>query len=112
MRLGSATPRWLFSFENSRYPASKIRSRLPVECRWFTALWNSAGRSEPLQKSRCRSEEHTSELQSPDHFVCRPLLQKNNTTSTYLRNLPVTACTMIFPYAHIASVPFNHNGSY
>src|SRR5207244_5753263 len=23
-----------------------------------------------------RSEEHTSELQSPDHLVCRPLLQK------------------------------------
>ena len=26
-------------------------------------------------KSR-RSEEHTSELQSPDHLVCRPLLEK------------------------------------
>src|SRR5438552_5724121 len=25
-----------------------------------------------------RSEEHTSELQSPDHPVCRPLLQKKN----------------------------------
>src|SRR5947208_9142437 len=25
-----------------------------------------------------RSEEHTSELQSPDHLVCRLLLQKNN----------------------------------
>src|SRR5207244_13627606 len=25
-----------------------------------------------------RSEEHTSELQSPDHLVCRPLLEKNN----------------------------------
>src|SRR5258708_15028242 len=24
-----------------------------------------------------RSEEHTSELQSPDHFVCRLLLEKN-----------------------------------
>src|SRR5947208_1784300 len=24
-----------------------------------------------------RSEEHTSELQSPDHLVCRPLLEKN-----------------------------------
>src|SRR5258708_22475869 len=23
-----------------------------------------------------RSEEHTSELQSPDHLVCRPLLEK------------------------------------
>src|SRR5207244_11411195 len=26
--------------------------------------------------TRQRSEEHTSELQSPDHLVCRPLLQK------------------------------------
>src|SRR5438552_11488491 len=29
----------------------------------------------PLQ----RSEEHTSELQSPDHLVCRLLLEKKNT---------------------------------
>src|SRR5207244_9902814 len=28
-----------------------------------------------------RSEEHTSELQSPDHIVCRLLLEKKNTTS-------------------------------
>src|SRR5258708_9272110 len=26
-----------------------------------------------------RSEEHTSELQSPDHLVCRLLLEKQNT---------------------------------
>src|SRR5258708_16383802 len=29
-----------------------------------------------------RSEEHTSELQSPDHLVCRLLLEKKNTTYT------------------------------
>src|SRR5258708_10380152 len=29
-----------------------------------------------------RSEEHTSELQSPDHLVCRLLLEKNKTRST------------------------------
>src|SRR5258708_29751884 len=28
-----------------------------------------------------RSEEHTSELQSPDHLVCRLLLQKKNKTN-------------------------------
>src|SRR5258708_30623050 len=28
---------------------------------------------------RGRSEEHTSELQSPDHLVCRLLLEKKNT---------------------------------
>src|SRR5207244_11623068 len=27
-------------------------------------------------RSACRSEEHTSELQSPDHLVCRLLLEK------------------------------------
>src|SRR5258708_25764674 len=32
----------------------------------------------------CRSEEHTSELQSPDHLVCRLLLEKKKSTSTHL----------------------------
>src|SRR5258708_24728589 len=31
------------------------------------------------QGPRHRSEEHTSELQSPDHLVCRLLLSKKNT---------------------------------
>src|SRR5690554_7777713 len=30
-----------------------------------------------------RSEEHTSELQSRPHLVCRLLLEKKNTASTY-----------------------------
>src|SRR5258708_23734690 len=29
-------------------------------------------------QGRLRSEEHTSELQSPDHLVCRLLLEKKN----------------------------------
>src|SRR5438552_14461371 len=32
---------------------------------------------DPRHRSR-RSEEHTSELQSPDHLVCRLLLEKKN----------------------------------
>src|SRR5438552_5205415 len=35
--------------------------------------------SDPRARARigtCRSEEHTSELQSPDHLVCRLLLEK------------------------------------
>src|SRR5690348_18208690 len=31
-------------------------------------------------RSMTRSEEHTSELQSPVHLVCRLLLEKKNTT--------------------------------
>src|SRR5258708_26640946 len=33
-------------------------------------------REQPLEQTRNRSEEHTSELQSPDHLVCRLLLEK------------------------------------
>src|SRR5258708_21043956 len=35
----------------------------------------------PAQEAKIpeRSEEHTSELQSPDHLVCRLLLEKKNT---------------------------------
>src|SRR5258708_21217046 len=33
-----------------------------------------------IRRENQRSEEHTSELQSPDHLVCRLLLEKKNTT--------------------------------
>src|SRR5258708_22552035 len=39
-----------------------------------------------------RSEEHTSELQSPDHLVCRLLLEKKNQTSD--RNTPPSGQTI------------------
>src|SRR5947208_6866121 len=38
-------------------------------------LFARAGTSRRLERRR-RSEEHTSELQSPDHLVCRLLLEK------------------------------------
>src|SRR5438552_9982389 len=33
-----------------------------------------------------RSEEHTSELQSPDHLVCRLLLEKKNNNHIYKKH--------------------------
>src|SRR5258708_21736168 len=42
---------------------------------------DAGGSPQPLG----RSEEHTSELQSPDHLVCRLLLEKKN--NKILRNL-------------------------
>src|SRR5258708_23288448 len=44
-------------------------------CGW-TTTWICSG---PAPNSQ-RSEEHTSELQSPDHLVCRLLLEKKKTT--------------------------------
>src|SRR5258708_16385337 len=37
-----------------------------------------------------RSEEHTSELQSPDHLVCRLLLEKKKKVSTRSASVPTT----------------------
>src|SRR5947208_12677040 len=41
------------------------------------AFRDSARHVRPI--TRLRSEEHTSELQSPDHLVCRLLLEKKKT---------------------------------
>src|SRR5258708_28334876 len=38
-----------------------------------------------------RSEEHTSELQSPDHLVCRLLLEKKNNYTSSLVPPPLTS---------------------
>src|SRR5947208_9822153 len=35
-------------------------------------------------RDKARSEEHTSELQSPDHLVCRLLLEKKKNTSSFI----------------------------
>src|SRR5258708_26451912 len=39
-----------------------------------------------------RSEEHTSELQSPDHLVCRLLLEKKKETTSAYAVEHVTSC--------------------
>src|SRR5258708_18601388 len=41
-------------------------------------LWPIHPRLASFTAARGRSEEHTSELQSPDHLVCRLLLEKKN----------------------------------
>src|SRR5438552_14865974 len=40
--------------------------------------WKNTGYRRHLAQQERRSEEHTSELQSPDHLVCRLLLEKKN----------------------------------
>src|SRR5690348_17560244 len=42
--------------------------------------WNSA---QPLVAQKTRSEEHTSELQSPVHLVCRLLLEKKKKNNNH-----------------------------
>src|SRR5258708_20968571 len=42
------------------------------------AVAAAVARTAVSRLSQLRSEEHTSELQSPDHLVCRLLLEKKN----------------------------------
>src|SRR5258708_18928425 len=50
------------------------RSAAQRSCGRF-ATWSAETRA-AASRRRARSEEHTSELQSPDHLVCRLLLEK------------------------------------
>src|SRR5690348_17779405 len=55
-----------------------------------TAAADSAGSrpAPPKHPAHLRSEEHTSELQSPVHLVCRLLLEKKNIVATLPSPLP------------------------
>src|SRR5205807_3065331 len=67
-------------------------------------------RRSSLTARRARSEEHTSELQSPCNLVCRLLLEKKNTDQH--NRLPMTSratvpsCTTISPPPFPDSEPF------
>src|SRR5258708_15253757 len=67
------SPRRNASFCHSvaNWPVSDISTRSPAD-----SVLTSAASQAPVP----RSEEHTSELQSPDHLVCRLLLEKKKTT--------------------------------
>src|SRR5260364_400115 len=56
-----------------------LHDALPISY-WLMMASNSAGTHEEPCITR-RSEEHTSELQSPDHLVCRLLLEKKKKTN-------------------------------
>src|SRR5438876_5159201 len=59
-----------FDYSAAQRPASAARSFLRVGCMPLLGQqWHAADAQE-------RSEEHTSELQSPVHLVCRLLLEK------------------------------------
>src|SRR5438552_11814328 len=50
-----------------------------------------------------RSEEHTSELQSPDHLVCRLLLEKKKTTRPRSRSCSLSRTTDGAPLVSVCS---------
>src|SRR5438876_5282962 len=64
----------------------------PSTSTWRISCWyTSRGRPDPRPSTPGRSEEHTSELQSPVHLVCRLLLEKKKKKKT---NIPPTIHTI------------------
>src|SRR5258708_25074431 len=55
---------------------SKVLILMIKSCLYLSSGERSSTGNKHLALTRFRSEEHTSELQSPDHLVCRLLLEK------------------------------------
>src|SRR5207244_4783780 len=76
-------------------------------CSWATVIsrfiirkWRAPAQRTWMRPPATRSEEHTSELQSPDHLVCRLLLEKKKKTKRHIiyhataphrHHLPITS---------------------
>src|SRR5207244_12217188 len=95
----SAAPRDLHSFPTRRSSDPRTSSgvaplrRAPASRRPVTSRYarrSPTGASAAVPYSCRRSEEHTSELQSPDHLVCRLLLEKKKNTLTQLQEISIS----------------------
>src|SRR5438309_2609806 len=74
-------PSWTSTFRNA---SSIVAWRRNAHFFWLASL--SVTRHDASQKKCARSEEHTSELQSQFHLVCRLLLEKkNHRNGSYLK---------------------------
>src|SRR5258708_23002362 len=73
-------------------PEMRRRFSRDVGSRWWctSAARTATPEAEwaALVHHHLRSEEHTSELQSPDHLVCRLLLEKKKTTTVQYNTTP------------------------
>src|SRR2546426_1536544 len=88
-RGGAGTVQRLYSPAGSLVPAtiksasvsSTVAALAPVRHTWFHGT-TPPKITRPRAEGRLRSEEHTSELQSPCNLVCRLLLEKKKKNST------------------------------
>src|SRR5258708_27945452 len=68
-----------FDRNTAQTPGSERHAAIARDLGIATGMWGGVFVVEPGAKTR--SEEHTSELQSPDHLVCRLLLEKKKQTT-------------------------------
>src|SRR5256885_6544992 len=81
---------------------------VPDEYRMYSG-WSKGSEAKdaapPLTPNSCRSEEHTSELQSPCNLVCRLLLEKKKKKTNAITNthtsIPVSRISRFVVILHI-----------
>src|SRR2546422_7543001 len=79
------------SLNAERRPAAHVAGS-PFSCRSLARAWVQGPPSAPMycRRGDVRSEEHTSELQSRLHLVCRLLLEKKKTNMSQHINYRAT----------------------
>src|SRR5258708_24927965 len=81
----------LFRSRRSRVAPAAARARRPARdaarSDWPAVVRLPRPARLPRHAGPGRSEEHTSELQSPDHLVCRLLLEKKKKSPTTVSDL-------------------------
>src|ERR1039457_7445998 len=85
-RLGRGLPGYLILFATHAFVSQRqLRSRKPSTPPVFLLISThfTATPGIPLSSPVLRSEEHTSELQSPCNLVCRLLLEKKKKKRSY-----------------------------
>src|SRR5258708_12435637 len=77
----------LGKFDAGRRAGADDRNSFVFSCGAKSGSWRDTRKyRNPFIVSNPRSEEHTSELQSPDHLVCRLLLEKKKHLTLPLPN--------------------------
>src|SRR5712671_8202256 len=64
-----------------------LHDALPISAMCWDCARSTRRRSRHFRKALPRSEEHTSELQSPDHLVCRLLLENKKNIMKKTNNI-------------------------
>src|SRR5256885_12824003 len=101
--VGSSIRRWWDSHSRSRRSKARKPTRLRRGKRSLQCPASSATHHRPRQPER-RSEEHTSELQSPCNLVCRLLLEKKKKKILHIDALKTTVMvkgTAISPASYV-----------
>src|SRR5258708_15358562 len=70
---------------STRWYAELLNDQAMLAAAWVSLRIAFLSAAAAMRRNAMRSEEHTSELQSPDHLVCRLLLEKKKYDASLLR---------------------------